>query len=135
MSAFEGRHGSAGAPRAVRGSGGQFGAPSQDNGFVPVTTTSALAPGAMTWVVVERERVLIANVEGVFYAVQDACGHRRAPLSKGTLDGYVIECPLHFATFDVRTGKLLSGPVADDVPTYSVQVKDDTVYVKRAPSL
>jgi nitrite reductase/ring-hydroxylating ferredoxin subunit len=101
------------------------------DGFEPVTTTSALAPGAMTWVVVDRERVLLANVEGVFYALQDACGHRQAPLSKGTLEGHVIECPLHFATFDVRTGKLLSGPVAEDVPTYAVQVKDDTVYVKR----
>ena len=89
----------------------------------------------MTCVVVDRERVLLANVEGVFYAVRDACGHRRAPLSKGTLDGHVIECPLHFATFDARTGKLLSGPVADDVPTYAVEVKDDTVYVKRAPLL
>jgi nitrite reductase/ring-hydroxylating ferredoxin subunit len=100
-----------------------------------VTTTSELAPGAMTWVIVDRERVLIANVEGIFYAVRDACGHRQAPLSRGTLDGHVIECPLHFATFDVRTGKLLSGPVADDVLTYTVQVKDDTVYVKRASSL
>ena len=134
MSAFEGRHGSAGAPRAVRGSGGHFGAPSQDN-FVPVTAMSELSPGAMKWFVVERERVLIANVEGVFYAVQDACGHRQAPLSKGTLDGYVIECPLHFATFDVRTGKLLSGPVAEDLRSYAVRVKDDTVYVKRASSL
>jgi nitrite reductase/ring-hydroxylating ferredoxin subunit len=102
--------------------------------FVPVATTSELSPGAMKWVAVDRERVLLANVEGEFYALRDACGHRQAPLSKGTLDGHVIECPLHFATFDVRTGKLLSGPVADDVPTYAVKVKDDTVYVKRAPS-
>ena len=42
------------------------------NGFVPVTTASELAPGRMTWVVVERERVLIANVDGVFYALRDA---------------------------------------------------------------
>ena len=98
---------------------------------MPVTATSQLPPGTMKWVVVDRERVLIANVEGVFYALRDACGHRQAPLSKGTLEGYVIECPLHFATFDVRTGKLLSGPVAEDVPIYAVEVKDDTVYVKR----
>ena len=98
---------------------------------MPVTATSELPPGTMKWVVVDRERVLIANVEGVFYALRDACGHRQAPLSKGTLEGYVIECPLHFATFDVRTGKLLSGPVAEDVPIYAVEVKDDTVYVKR----
>ena len=104
-------------------------------GYVPVTAVSEVAPGTMKWVAVDRERVLLANVEGVFYALRDACGHRQAPLSKGTLAGHVVECPLHFATFDVRTGKLLSGPVSADVPTYAVLVKDDTVYVKRAASL
>ena len=98
---------------------------------MPVTRASALAPGAMTWVAVDRARVLLANVDGAFYALQDACGHRQAPLSKGTLEGHVIECPLHFARFDVRTGKLLSGPTAADVPTYEVLVDGDTVYVKR----
>jgi len=99
------------------------------DGFVPVARASELSPGAMKWVALDRERVLIANVDGVFYALQDACGHRQAPLSKGTLRGHVVECPLHFAQFDVRTGKLLSGPVAADVPTYAVRVDGDTVYV------
>ncbi len=103
-------------------------------GFVPVTTASELAPGSMKWVVVDRERVLIANVEGVFYALRDMCGHRGAPLSMGVLAGHVIECPLHYATFDVRTGKLLSGPVSADVPSYEVQVQGETVYVKQVPS-
>jgi nitrite reductase/ring-hydroxylating ferredoxin subunit len=101
------------------------------NGFVPVTRVSELSPGEMKWVAVERERVLIANVDGIFCALADACGHRQASLSKGRLEGHVIECPLHFARFDVRTGKLLSGPVSADVPTYQVLVEGDTVYVKR----
>jgi nitrite reductase/ring-hydroxylating ferredoxin subunit len=101
------------------------------DGFVPVTRASELSPGAMTWVAVDRERVLIANVDGAFYALEDACGHRQVPLSKGTLDGHVVECSLHFAQFDVRTGKLLSGPMAADVPTYEVRVEGDTVYVRR----
>ena len=101
------------------------------DGFVPVAKASELSPGAMKWVAVERRRVLLANVDGAFYALLDSCGHRQAALSKGTLSGHVIECPLHFAQFDVRTGKLLSGPVAEDVPTFEVRVKGDTVYVKR----
>lgn len=101
------------------------------DGFVPVTRASELSPGAMTWVALDRERVLIANVDGCFYALQDSCGHRQAPLSKGTLEGHVIECPLHFARFDVRTGKLLTGPAAADVPTYQVLVDGDAVCVKR----
>jgi 3-phenylpropionate/trans-cinnamate dioxygenase ferredoxin subunit len=98
--------------------------------FVPVTPASAVAPGSMKWVVVDRERVLLANVEGAFYALRDMCGHRGESLSKGTLMGHVVECPLHYATFDVRTGKLLSGPASADVPSYEVQVRDDTVFVK-----
>ena len=115
-----------GFPGALLDSGGML------DGFVPVTRASELSPGAMKWVVIDRERVLIANVDGAFYALQDSCGHQQAPLSKGMLKGHVIECPLHFAQFDVRTGKLLSGPTAADVPTYQVQVEGDTVYVKRA---
>src|SRR5262245_42974798 len=99
--------------------------------MVPVMAVSELPPGSMRWVVVDHERVLIANVDGTFYALQDRCGHRHAALSRGRLAGHVVECPLHFAEFDVRTGKLLSGPVSADVPTYEVRVEGDTVYVKR----
>lgn len=101
------------------------------DGFVPVTRASELSPGAMMWVAIDRDRVLIANVDGAFYALEDRCGHRQAPLSKGTLEGYVIECPLHFAQFDVRTGMLLSGPAAANVPVREVRVEGDIVYVKR----
>ena len=101
------------------------------DGFVPVTKASELPPGHMKWVAVNGERVLLANVDGTLYALQDACGHQRASLSKGKLEGYVVECPLHFAQFDVRTGKLLSGPVAADVAIYEVRVEGDTVYLKR----
>jgi nitrite reductase/ring-hydroxylating ferredoxin subunit len=84
----------------------------------------------MKWVAVNRQRVLLANVAGTYYALKDECGHLRAPLSKGTLAEYIVECPLHFACFDVRTGRLLHGPVAVDVPIYEVQVEGDTIYVK-----
>ena len=72
------------------------------DGFVPVAKVSDLAPGQMKWVAVDRERVLVANVEGTFYALRDACGHQRAPLSEAT-----------------------------DVPTQEVQVEGETVYVRR----
>lgn len=101
--------------------------------FVAACKVADLAPGGMTWTAVGRERVLLANVEGTFYALSDVCGHLRAPLSRGRLEGYSVECPLHFACFDVRTGALISGPVATDVPTYEVRVEGGTVYVSSRP--
>jgi len=104
-----------------------------DNAFVAATPAAEVPPGKMKWVVVDRERVLVANVDGTFYAIRDICGHRHENLSKGTLFGYVVECPLHFACFDVRNGTFVSGPVSADVPSYEVRLDGETVYVKRLP--
>lgn len=101
------------------------------NEFVAVARASDLTPGQMKWVAVDGERVVLANVEGAFYALSDICGHRNAPLSRGRLDGHLIECPLHFAQFDVRTGELVNGPVSTAVPVYEVRVAGDTIYIKR----
>ena len=100
-------------------------------GFIAVGKTGDLAPGEMKFVAVDRERVVLANVNGAVYALRDMCGHRNAPLSRGKLTGCLIECPLHFAQFDVRTGELVDGPVSTPVPIYEVRVEGDTVYVRR----
>jgi len=100
------------------------------DGFVPVAKMADLSPGQMKWVAVNGQRRVLANIEGTFYAISDVCGHRNAPLSRGKLQDYLIECPLHFAQFDIRTGELVSGPVSMAVPIYEVRVEDDTVYVK-----
>jgi nitrite reductase/ring-hydroxylating ferredoxin subunit len=100
-------------------------------GFVPVAKTSDVPAGGMLVVAVDRERIMLAQVEGRFYAMRDMCGHRNAPLSRGRLDGCIVECPLHFAQFDVRTGKLVDGPISADVPVYEVRVDGDTVLIKR----
>ena len=101
------------------------------DGFVPVASATELAPGQMRWVAVDGERLVLANVNGAFYALSDVCGHRNAPLSRGKLQGYLIECPLHFAQFDVRTGELVNGPVSAPIATHEVRVDGETVYIKR----
>ena len=102
-----------------------------EDGFVAVAQVGDLAPGEMKFVAVERERIVLAHVEGGFYALRDVCGHRNAPLSRGRLEGCLIECPLHFAQFDIRTGKYVDGPLSADVPVYEVRVEDGTVYLRR----
>lgn len=101
------------------------------DGFVAVAKIGDVPVGGMVVVAIDRERIMLANVDGQLFAMRDMCGHRNAPLSRGRLEGCIVECPLHFAQFDVRTGKLIDGPISADVPAYEVRVEGDTVFVKR----
>lgn len=78
--------------------------------FVAVAKTSELQPGEMSRVNVDQQPVLLANVDGTFFALLDRCGHQRAALSKGRLKGETVECPMHFSRFNVKTGRLIRGP-------------------------
>lgn len=105
--------------------------PPNERGFVAVAKIGDLPPGGLKWAAVDGERIVLANIDGAFCALRDVCGHKNAPLSRGRLIGHLVECPLHFATFDMRTGKLVSGPVSADVPCYEVIVEGDTIYARR----
>ncbi|MBV9824247.1 MAG: non-heme iron oxygenase ferredoxin subunit [Alphaproteobacteria bacterium] len=100
------------------------------DGFTPVLKVAEVPTGTMRLAALDRTRVLVAQVEGRFYAVSDICGHRNAPLSRGKLNGHIVECPLHFAQFDVRTGQYVDGPQSADVRRYEVRVENDMVYIR-----
>ena len=102
--------------------------PSPD--FTEVAKAADLAPGAKKVIVVDGERYVLVNLDGEFAAILDECGHASGLLSKGKLEGDVIVCPRHFARYDLRTGALVDGPLADDVPVCQVEVEDGAVYLK-----
>ena len=67
-----------------------------------------IVPGGTRYVRIGEEEVCLCNYDGTIYAIGRRCGHRNAPLERGTLEGWIITCPLHFAQFDIRSGKNLS---------------------------
>ncbi len=74
--------------------------------------------------------VLVCNVDGSFYAVEDICTHDGGALDGGELDGNRVMCPRHGAFFDVTTGKALTLPAISPLPTFAVRVEGDDVYVE-----
>ena len=53
--------------------------------------------------------VLYRKQDGTPVALEDACPHRKLPLSKGTLKDDAIECGYHGLTFD-GSGKCIAAP-------------------------
>jgi 3-phenylpropionate/trans-cinnamate dioxygenase ferredoxin subunit len=78
----------------------------------------------------DGRRICLVRDGNTVYAVADRCPHRDFALSGGDLvNPCVLECPWHGARFDVRTGQVLSGPATDDLPTYSVRVVGEEVFI------
>lgn len=64
--------------------------------------------------------VLVCNVDGTLYAVENLCSHAQVPLDEGELRGCEIECLFHGATFDVRTGEPQAPPAMRPIRTFKV---------------
>ena len=88
-----------------------------------------IAPGTTRRVVVDGSGILLCNVDGAIYAIEDVCTHDGGPLDQGDLEGETVVCPRHGATFDVRTGDALTLPAVVPVMTFPVFVEGDDVYV------
>jgi nitrite reductase/ring-hydroxylating ferredoxin subunit len=116
-----------------------------------VAKLSDVPEGTLKHVEIENKEILLVNVGGKIYAMDDRCGHMNASLSMGTLEGDSVECALHHARFDVKTGEKMreghlggaSGAIVSrtkmgkimnaiktyDLQTYEVEVTDDSIKV------
>jgi naphthalene 1,2-dioxygenase system ferredoxin subunit len=99
-------------------------------GWARAASRSELASGEVLGVEVAGHSIALYDVDGNIFATDNICTHAYARLSDGWLDGELIECPLHAARFDVRTGKVLDPPATVDLKTYPVRVVDDEIQVK-----
>ena len=97
--------------------------------FTRVADAKDIPPGSSACVELAGERVALFNVDGKFHAVSDTCTHVGGSLSGGDVDGTVVTCPLHGATFELTTGKVTGPPAASDVTHYEVRVEGDEVQI------
>ncbi|MEM3403125.1 MAG: Rieske 2Fe-2S domain-containing protein [Nitrososphaeria archaeon] len=90
-----------------------------------VAEASDIPIGKMKSIKMKDKEILIADVNGKYYAIGNRCTHRGGDLSKGILENNVVTCPLHGAKFDVTTGKVVSGPKIGPI---NAKTKDGIIY-------
>ena len=91
---------------------------------------ATLAEGKPVRIEKNGESICVARVGSEVFAIGDVCSHSDASLSEGDISNFKIECWLHGAEFDLRTGEALTPPAVAPLHTYGVHVDGDSVTVE-----
>jgi len=83
-----------------------------------VIDVSDLARGRTRAVEVGGLKLLVCNVEGRYYAIENRCPHADVPLTFGRLSGFLLQCPMHGGVIDVRNGAPRTPPIRRPAATY-----------------
>lgn len=93
-----------------------------------IAEKNAVAVGKGREFNIEGKRIAVFNQDG-FHALDALCVHQDGSIAPGKLDGDIVECPLHFWHYNIKTGELIDYLKDVKLQKYEVQVKDDGIYV------
>jgi len=92
---------------------------------------ASLADGKPVRIEKDGESICVARIGDEVFAIGDTCSHSDASLAEGDITDFKIECWLHGAEFDLRTGQALTPPATAPVQKYSVSVDGDSVTIEK----
>lgn len=96
--------------------------------WIKVGTEGQFADGGLHTVSIERQRVVVARLNGRLFAFAALCPHAQGPMERSEIEGAIVSCPLHAWRFDLENGgRELHG--YRSLATYPVQVNDGEVLV------
>jgi len=93
--------------------------------FFKIGKISDVKDGTMKKFEVEGKDMLVSNIGGKYYAINNKCTHRNGDLSQGKLEGSIVTCPKHGSKFDVTTGNVISGP---KIPLIKLKINNEEKY-------
>ena len=90
---------------------------------------NTLIEGKPMKIMVDTTPVCLVKIKEEVFAVEDTCSHSKASLSEGELNGYRIECWLHGAEFDLRTGEAVVPPAVAPLKRFVVERNSDQLLI------
>lgn len=98
---------------------------------ISVGKTSEIPPGKLHKVSANGKEIVVANIDGNYYAMDDTCTHAGASLAEGQLDGSIVVCGWHGARFDCKSGKLEKFPAKiNDLKSYKVVKSGEDLFIE-----
>ncbi|MBG7609718.1 MAG: non-heme iron oxygenase ferredoxin subunit [Anaerolineae bacterium] len=100
------------------------------NDWVVVARVEELAAGQRRIVDVDDTQIVVFNLGGQYFAIEDVCTHDGGKLTGGCVEGDQIVCPRHGARFCIRTGAALSAPAYEPTSTFPVRMENGVIQVR-----
>ena len=91
---------------------------------------SELPNGERLFLQIDAYSMVLFNIAGSYYAIEDICSHDNGPLGEGDLEGFEIICPRHGARFCIRTGAALTAPAYEATAVFLVRLEDGAIQVR-----
>ena len=88
------------------------------------------ASGQWRTIDVDGTQIVVFNLGGEYFAIEDLCTHDGGQLTGGTVEGDQIVCPRHGARFCIRTGEALTAPAYEPTARFPVRVENGEVQVR-----
>jgi 3-phenylpropionate/trans-cinnamate dioxygenase ferredoxin component len=98
--------------------------------WVTVAKLGELAPGEWRIVTAGDVPIVVFNLDGEYYAIEDVCTHDGGQLTGGTVEGDEIVCPRHGARFCIRSGEALAAPAYEPTAKFPVRIHEGTIQVR-----
>ncbi len=97
--------------------------------------TNTLKENSLKAVTVKGTPLLVANLNGEIYVTDLYCTHEQTDLSEGFIEKCNVVCPAHFASFDIKTGHVVSGPEDESTPienlkSYHTKIENSMIMVE-----
>ncbi len=93
-----------------------------------IADKGAVAAGKGKAFKVGGKQIVVFNQDG-YHAMDDLCVHQDGSIAPGKLEGNIVECPLHFWHYNIKTGKLTDYLKDVKLETYTVEARDDGIYI------
>jgi len=100
-----------------------------ENDFIPSIENAELPEESMKPVNVVGQTVLLAKHGGQVFGVSNKCPHMGCSLGNGRLKDFIVTCPCHGWSFDIRTG-LYEYNKAIALETFECKVENGKIYIK-----
>ncbi|MDQ4073642.1 MAG: Rieske 2Fe-2S domain-containing protein [Thermoproteota archaeon] len=97
--------------------------------WVKVANKNEIEEGKGKELNLNGQRIALFFTNKKYYAIEALCRHQDGSLAPGKIEGEVVECPLHFWHYNIKTGELLDYLEGVKLNTYNVEIRKNEIYI------